>query len=155
MNTTLLLERMAIHDLLCRFQGTFDLLDWQGMHHCLWEQLHIDYSSFRDEAPGPMLREDYIARRQAALSELKMQHNFSNLLITIDGTAATARCNYQIHRFSTQDCRGQGDFFHSYGRYFFELAKRDGQWRICAIRQQLIANHGTPGLHRAVLTGAT
>lgn len=151
MNDRLQAERLAIHDRLCQFQTTFDLLDWQRMEGCLWEQLHVDYSSFRDEPPGLITREAYIALRQAALSELKMQHNFSNLLVSVSGDNASAQCNYQIYRFRTANCQGETDFFHSYGRYFFDLAKRRGEWRICRIRQELIANHGTHSLHRAVL----
>jgi hypothetical protein len=151
MPDTLLIERLAIHDLLCQFQGVFDLLDWQRMEGCLWEQLHVDYSSFRNEPPGIMMREDYIALRRAALSKLKMQHNFSNLLISVCGDDASAQCNYQILRFLAADCRSETDFFHSYGRYYLGLAQREGEWRICRIRQELIANHGTPGLHLAAL----
>lgn len=151
MTDTSLLERLAIHDLLCQFQSTFDLLDWDRMKGCLWEQLHVDYSSFRNEPPGVIQRETYIALRQAALSGLKMQHNFCNLQVSVCGDSASAQCNYQILRFRGADCRCETDFFHSYGRYFFGLTKRESEWRISRIRQELIANHGTPGLHRADL----
>jgi hypothetical protein len=151
LNNAYLYERLAIHDRLCHFQSAFDLQDWQLMDQCLWPELHVDYSSFRNDSPRFMSSGEYIALRQAALSELRMQHNFSNLLVTVSENEASARCNYTILRFRTVDCTSEADFFHSSGRYYFDLKKHDGQWRICGIRQELIANHGTPGLHKGII----
>ena len=151
MNSIPLLDRISIYDLLCKFQSTFDLQDWKHMEECLWEQLYVDYSSFRNEAPGLMMSKDYVALRQVALEGLKMQHNFSNLVLNVDGNNASARCNYQILRFRTTDCRYEIDFFHSYGRYIFDLSKRNREWRISGICQELISNHGNTSLHQAIL----
>lgn len=151
MNSTDLYERPAIHDCLCHFQSAFDLLDWQLMESCLWPEVHVDYSSFRNDLPRFMTRAEYIALRQAALSELRMQHSFTNLLVTFAADQASARCNYIILRFRTAACTSDADFFHSSGRYFFDLKKHESEWRICGIKQQLIANHGMPDLHQGII----
>ncbi|QQN37395.1 nuclear transport factor 2 family protein [Rahnella aceris] len=79
MNNTDLYERLAIHGCQCHFQSAFDLMDWQLMEDCLWPELYVDYSSFRNDPPRFMTQAEYIALRQAALSKLKMQHSFTNL----------------------------------------------------------------------------
>lgn len=147
MNNTDPFERLAIHDCLCNFQSAFDLLDWQLMEQCLWPELHVDYSSFRNDPPRLMTRSEYIALRKAALSELTMLHSFTNLFVTLNLDQASARCNYIILRFRTDVCTSDVDFFHSYGRYFFDLKKDEGEWRICGIKQQLVANYGNLELH--------
>jgi len=150
MNNAYLLERLSIHDLLCNFQNAFDLQDWPLMNNCLCDEILVDYSSFRNDPPRVMSSEEYIALRKAALSELRMQHNFSNLFITLSDNQASARCNYMILRSNTVNCTLAADFFHSIGRYFFELKKRNNEWRIGGITQELIANFGNASLHKGI-----
>ncbi|TCM69777.1 SnoaL-like protein [Acinetobacter calcoaceticus] len=138
---------------ITRFQRVFDLKHWDDFDQILTEHLYVDYSQFRDEAARLMHRHEYKQARASALSHLRLQHNFSNPLVEFMQSEqyptgpfeAKVCCNYQIYRFSAED------FFHSYGRYEFELIAEAGQWRISMIRQILIQNVGNPEIHYAKL----
>ena len=137
----------ALNDLLCRFFRSFDEKDWKMMRSCLGDTVWTDYFSFRGAPPGEISGDRYVAQREAALSALAMQHNFLNLRVEIGDASARGWCNYIIHRFHP-DFDGWNDgFFHSYGRYEFGFLQADGMWRISAIRQILLRNHGDPEIH--------
>jgi len=139
-------QRNALHDLICKFQLAFDLHDWDLLASCLHHEVYTDYSSFRATQPGMQTREEYVALRRQALSNLSMQHNFLNLRIELAADAATGYCNYAIHRFEVRAGAAQ-DFFHSFGRYVFNFVRADGEWAISGIKQDLTANVGNPELH--------
>ena len=142
-------DRDTLNDLLCRFFWSFDEKDWKTMRSCLANTIWTDYSSFRAVPPGKISGDRYVAQREAALSALDMQHNFLNLRVEIDDATARGWCNYIIHRFHP-DFDGRNDaFFHSYGRYEFGFLQVDDEWRISAIRQILLRNHGNPEIHGA------
>ncbi|MGB0554906.1 MAG: nuclear transport factor 2 family protein [Alphaproteobacteria bacterium] len=142
-------DRDALNDLLCRFFRSFDEKDWKAMRSCLADTVWTDYSSFRDVEPEEISGDRYVAQREAALSALDMQHNFLNLRAEIDDASARGWCNYIIHRFHP-DFDGRNDaFFHSYGCYEFGFLQVDDEWRISAIRQILLRNHGNLEIHGA------
>ena len=144
---------MQVHELLCRFQSAFDEHDWDALAACLAPRVYTDYSSFRGTAPATVDRDEYVGLRRAALSTLRMQHGFSNLrvepLAAVDGLErARARCHYAIHRFGDRGPDGTAPFFHSFGRYVFELERPAGAgWRIAGITQVLLENVGDPAIH--------
>lgn len=143
-------DRWALHDLLCRFQRSFDAHDWPGLRACLEERLWCDYSSFRAVAGDWIEADRYVRQRQAALGHLRMQHNFLNLQVTLDGDAAEGRCNYLILRFAADHAPDLERHFHSGGCYRFGFVRgTDGTWRIAAITQTLLASWGDPELHGA------
>ncbi|MGE8552188.1 MAG: polyketide cyclase, partial [Acinetobacter calcoaceticus] len=39
------------------------------------------------------------------------------------------------------------DYFHSFGRYYFTLAKQQDSWKITGICQHLTKNIGNPRIH--------
>ena len=84
---------------------------------------------------------EFKGSRQQALSHLRLQHNLSNPLIRIEQDRAWLECNYQIYRFS------ENDYFHSFGRYYFTLAKQQDKWKITGICQHLTKNIGNPRIH--------
>jgi 3-phenylpropionate/cinnamic acid dioxygenase small subunit len=144
-------DHRDVHELLCRFMRAFDDKDWTALRDCLDTTVRCDYSSFRGTPPADVSGDRYVADRRAALSDLRMQHDFSNLTVAAEGDAAVARCNYVIHRFAADfDGVSPLGFFHSYGRYAFGLRRIAGRWRIAAITQQHLASHGNPGLHGGV-----
>jgi hypothetical protein len=145
MNSVLLNE--PFNSLLCQFQEAFDLHDWDLLTSCLAEQIYTDYSSFRGTPAAWVARDSYIAMRQSALTSLRMQHNFSNLRVTLNGNTATGRCNYAIYRFPSTSTSQPDNFFHSYGHYLFDFIKEVDGWKIAGITQVLLANQGDPTLH--------
>jgi 3-phenylpropionate/cinnamic acid dioxygenase small subunit len=148
MDTTALAARQQIHDLLCRFMLAFDDKDWDLLRTCLADIVRCDYSSLRGTPPGEEAADAYVARRREALSPLAMQHSFSNLLVEVHGDHARARCNFTIHRFAPDFDGTPRTFFHTYGHYRFELSRAQGGFRIRAITQVVLQNHGNPAIHR-------
>ena len=133
--------------LICRFQRAFDQQDWTGLRDCLDDEIFVDYSSFRGTEPAHVSADEYVALRQAALSNLVMQHNHSNLTLSLESDdRAAASCNYQIYRFEAHGDR----HFHSWGTYDFELVQRADGWKLCSITQHLLKSDGDPTIHGAL-----
>lgn len=147
MERTTLEERLEIHDLVCRFMQAFDDKDWVLLRACLTDVVFCDYSSLRGTPPGEEEAEQYVARRQAALNSLHMQHNFSNLRVEVDGARARGRCNFVIHRFAPGFTGSPEQFFHTYGHYQLDFTREASGWRIRGITQVVLQSHGNPALH--------
>jgi len=137
----------AIQEVLFRFMRAFDNKEWNDLHEYLLETIHCDYSSFRAEKPAEIERNAYIAKRKSDLSELKTQHNLSNLSININGKLAEVKCNFAIYRFHPAFQGSKEHCFHSYGQYQFGLHEEDSGWKISSITQKLLINDGNPELH--------
>jgi nuclear transport factor 2 (NTF2) superfamily protein len=145
---TLSLEkRFAVLELLFHFMRTFDEKDWAGMEACLTQMVYCDYSSFRGEPPAMVARENYSAKRKAALSALITQHNLSNITMAPKGKSIDVQCNFTILRFQPDFKEEKGDYFHSYGRYQFTVVRRGPIWHITSITQHILRNEGNPQLH--------
>lgn len=133
--------------LICRFQRAFDQHDWAALRACLDDEIYIDYSSFRGTEPARVPADEYVALRRSALSDLLMQHNHSNLTLSLESDdRASAACNYQIYRFERDGNR----HFHSWGTYDFGLTQSSDGWKIGSITQHLIKNDGDPSIHGAM-----
>ncbi|MDC4657596.1 nuclear transport factor 2 family protein [Acinetobacter baumannii] len=130
-----------ILEVITRFQLVFDQKNWDAFDELLADQLEVDYLQFRGEPLCVVSCHEYKGSRQQALSHLRLQHNLSNPLIRIEQDQAWLECNYQIYRFS------ENDYFHSFGRYYFTLAKQQGIWKITGICQHLTKNIGNPRIH--------
>jgi hypothetical protein len=141
---------LAIQDLLTRFFQAFDDKDWPALRACLCDEVFTDYSSFREVRAAMIPADTFVEQRRIALQALDMQHNFLNLRVELDSAAAaaTARCNYIIHRFHPS-LDGDDRYFHSYGHYFFAFVNVTGRWRISRITQSLLRNQGDRQVHGA------
>lgn len=147
-------HKLSINDLLTRFFQSFDDKNWPAMRDCLCNEVFTDYSSFRDEPASTISGDRYVEQRRTALQALDMQHNFLNLRVELSASAeaATARCNYIIHRFHPSFDGVNDHYFHSYGHYFFVFANVRGTWKISRITQTLLRNHGNREIHGATRT---
>jgi SnoaL-like domain len=125
---------------IARFANCFDLKDWAGLEAILEEKVALDYSALRGEV-GTVTRTAYVEKRRIALDPLATHHLLGNLEIRCEGEKATCRASGVIYRRS-------GDrFFDSHVVYDFGLLRRDGKWRIAAIKQAVLWNDGDPALH--------
>ena len=141
-------DSLAIQDLIFRFMRSFDDKDWDAMKDCLVENPYCDYSSFRGTPASHLSREDYIQQRRSTLSDLKMQHNISNLTLVSRATSVEIQCNYAIFRFHPDFNGSRDHFFHSYGRYKFSVLSTTQGWVISEITQNLLTNDGALELHK-------
>lgn len=148
---------LQINDLLCGFFLSFDQRNWPAMTDCLMPEVTIDYASSGREPPSTMPGEAFVRRRQEAVDTLTKQHSFSNLLVTqaSDGHSAIARCHYLILRFelSRELSAEEENFFHSCGSYEFQLRQVKGEWKISAIKQQVLQSWGNVSLHAGSTQG--
>jgi hypothetical protein len=145
---------LAIHDLLTRFFQAFDDKAWPALRACLCDEVFTDYSSFREVQAAMISADTFVEQRRMALQALDMQHNFLNLRVELDSAAvaATARCNYIIHRFQPS-LDGDDRYFHSYGHYLFAFVNVTGRWSISRINQHLLRNQGERQIHGARAAG--
>lgn len=136
-----------ISAVICQFQRAFDQQDWKALRECLDDEIYVDYSSFRGTEPAHISADEYVALRKAALGNLVMQHNHSNLTCWLDTDGrVSATCNYQIYRFEADGDR----HFHSWGAYDFELVRRSDVWKLCSITQHHLKSEGDPSVHGAL-----
>ena len=154
MDTNVLAARQEIHDLVCRFMQAFDDKDWSLLRACLADTVLCDYSSLRGTPPGEEHADAYVARRKEALHEFAMQHSFSNLQVEVQEDRARGRCNFTIHRFAPDFDGTPRTFFHTYGHYRFDFSRGPAGFRIRAITQVVLQNHGNPAIHRGAAPSA-
>jgi hypothetical protein len=131
-----------VADCIVAFMRAFDTADWTRMRALLADPVHCDYAGLRGTPPGPVGADAYVDERRRSLAALRTEHEVTNFAVTPGDERADCRCDYAIRRFGAD-----GRFFHSYGRYHFGLARRDGRWVIDAIRQEQTATEGDPSLH--------
>jgi len=142
-----LLDRQAVIDTILRLGQAMDERDWPAARACLADELETDYSSFRGTPPARLSAEAFVALRRSGLTGLRTQHLSLNHLVSVDGTEASCRTDFVIHRWPSdpQDHR----FFHSYGYYRYALVRSDSGWAVCGITQVALRSEGDPTLHGA------
>ena len=133
-----------IIETLDRFRESFDTRDWDQMQGCLCDELFVDYSSFRG-TKEKLKKSAYVALRQNGLHGLETNHRYLNFRVTSNAESATCECDFVIERFSME----RTDYFHTYGKYFFELTKESGSWKILKITQSVDKNDGNRNIHGA------
>jgi hypothetical protein len=131
---------------IASFANCFDRKDWAGLEALLAEEVELDYAALRGEV-GTVSRAAYVARRKSALDALATHHLLGNLEIAVAGDAASCRASGMIWR------RHGERSFDSHVLYAFRLVRRDGAWRIAAIRQEVLWSDGDPALHSGASAG--
>ncbi len=114
------------------------------MASTLGDELRVDYSDLRGEAPFVTTRAEYVASRKAAHGHLKTHHLLSNLDIRFDSGRAEVNASCVIFRTDGEQS------FNSHALYHFRLKRAGDEWRIVAIRQAILWNEGNPAIHEGV-----
>jgi hypothetical protein len=127
------------------FAESFDTKDWQQMTECLADNVYIDYSSSRKTEPGLVSRSQYVEQRKTGSEGLETVHTFDHYETHIDGAHATCSCDFAIKRFD----RVHNDYYHSYGKYHFNLININGSWKIEKIVQMEDRSEGNRNIHGA------
>ena len=151
-----LLTPLYIINRLEKFAASFDLKDWDMMKSCLIEKIFIDYSSFRNTAPTFIDSSEYIELRKIAMKNLNTSHSLSNFEIDISkykSNILVCHCDFEIQRFSAIE-KYKDSFYHSYGKYTFELILDTSEkwkevWRISKIKQEVERSEGDKKIHGA------
>jgi hypothetical protein len=139
-----------IEKTLFLFMRAFDMQDWNVLLDCLCDEIFCDYSSFRGIPAGNCTKQEYVAERKTAFTQLKTQHNLFNIIVDIQADSAQVYCNYVIYRFLLEYKGSADQYFHSWGQYEFTLKRIAQHWKIASITQNLLVNEGNPAIHGAL-----
>lgn len=133
--------RTDIIETIYRFANGLDLKDWQMVRDCFTETIATDYGDLRGDVESYISADDYVAKRQVALSPLQTQHLSSNHIIKIDGDTAICQSQMLIYR------KKDNTFFNTHCFYEHHLVKRDNQWKISAVKQRVWWSEGDATIH--------
>ena len=113
------------------------------------EIIECDYQDLRGISET-CSRNEYVRLRKQALDELKTQHLFSNLEITVKGNIATCQLSAIIYRLYRQEAHDKQ--FNSHVIYNFQLVHlKNDEWRINKIKQSVLWNEGDPSIHKGIM----
>lgn len=135
-----------ITNTLEQFAQSFDTKNWADMEACLADSIFIDYSSLRKTKPAIINKADYVAQRKIGLQNLETEHRLSHIKISKNKNhIADCECDFSIKRFKLES----KEFFHSYGKYTFQLMEKGSVWTIVKIIQTIDWNEGNSTIHGA------
>lgn len=144
-----LIERTKIIEIIVKFANAMDEKDWQRLRTYLADEIDIDYSAFRGEAPKRITAEEYVQQRIDGLAGLLTLHMSTNHEVTIQQNGAQCKSAYRIYRLDPNREPGQAQL-DTVGKYTHYLIKANGQWRINAIQQTVVIISGNPQVHGAL-----
>jgi len=140
---SILEDRVAVSDVVVEFARSLDAKDWQACRRCFTNEIETDYSDLRGEPPARIKADDFVAKRRAALENLKTLHLSTNHLVTVDGDRATCTSTAVIHRLRPED----GERFDTYCAYTHTLLRTAVGWKIARVKQTVHWNAGNPAIH--------
>lgn len=126
-----------------------DTKDWQKLQAYLANEVDIDYSEFRGEAPRRLTAQDCVQQRIKGLTGLKTLHISTNHEIILQEKTAQCKSAYRIYRIAPTREPGQ-ERLDKAGNYFHQLVKVDRDWQIKSIKQTVIIINGNPQVHGAL-----
>lgn len=141
-------DREQVIDTILRFARSLDIQDWVMCRACFTNELETDYSDLRGEPPSIVKADEFVAKRKSGLEGLKTLHVSTNHLVTMEGEEAICTSNAVIYRFAPH--LAEDNAFHTYCIYTHRLRKMDKDWKICAVKQTVVANVGNPLVHGAL-----
>jgi len=124
-------DRQEIEQLMYKHARSLDRMDGELMKSTYWEDaieehqdpIYPELFHWNDNAWK------FVPEAMKGFTNLKVtQHRISNILIELDGDKATAETYvwaYHVHEEDGEDKEGILG-----GRHYFDLEKRDGEWRI-------------------------
>lgn len=119
-----LLDQKDVADLCVRYTSALDTKDWQLLESCFTSNPVFVHPGGRLEGFAAILD-----RTSAALEPLDAtQHLLGNVVVTVDGDAATATSYFQAQHVRTGT--PGGDTYLIAGSYADSLVRTPGGWRI-------------------------
>ena len=137
----------SVVERLEKFAKSFDNQDWDQMRECLSDEVWVDYSDLRNTDPTSMSSSNYVELRKTGLKNLETIHSFNNFETQLDKGRARCNCDFVIKRFDNE----RNDYFHSFGKYQFDLVRVNGRWEIVKITQTVERSDGNKKVHGALI----
>lgn len=131
-------DRAAVTDALHAWCTAIDTRNWAAMRALLTDPVLIDYSS-NGSIAGHMPVEQWIDRLKGLHGFDKTLHMVSNLVIRVNGDAATCVSYVNAMHFLTEDGRELNAY--ACGIYTHELIRAGDGWKIRAAKFDLAGRH--------------
>lgn len=128
-----IVDRQAIHDLLCRYSRALDRLDIELLRSSFWPDARVDLGPGLYQGEASQLFE-FAMQFQGAMKVTR--HELSNMVIESRGTDRAFAETY-VYAFHVLERDGKAEDLVVYGRYLDSFERRHGEWRISA-RTELI-----------------
>jgi hypothetical protein len=125
-----------------------DQRDWPKVRSCFVDAVHFDMTSLAGGSPSTLTPSQITDAWDAGLKSIEhVHHQAGNLLITVEGTAARARCyGVALHYRATKS----GDNVRRFvGSYDFSLELTPRGWLISAFRFNVKFVDGNLALEKA------
>jgi hypothetical protein len=123
-----LLDKQAITEVIYRYGRCMDRLDREVGLTVFWPEATADYDEQMYQGSGYGFIDMVM---EAHLNFVSHSHQFSNILISIDGDTATSE-TYGDVTLRRIDADGHCFDMRNLGRYVDRWENRDGEWRIIA-----------------------
>ncbi|BAZ02950.1 hypothetical protein NIES37_69630 (plasmid) [Tolypothrix tenuis PCC 7101] len=147
-NIDWLIERSKIIEVIVGFANALDEKNWQKLQGYLANEIEIDYSDFRGEAPQRVTAQEYVQQRVDGLAGLRTLHISTNHEVTIEENVAYCRSAYCIYRVNPTVEAGQNRL-DTAGNYLHQLIRVGEEWRINAVKQTVVVISGNRQVHGA------
>jgi hypothetical protein len=121
-----LIDKQAITETIYRYARSMDRLDRELGYGVFWPEATTDYHEQMYQGTGYGLVDMVM---DAHLNYVAHSHQFSNILITVDGDAARSE-TYGDVTLRRIDEDGTAIDSRNLGRYVDRWEKRSGEWRI-------------------------
>ncbi|MCL4792482.1 MAG: nuclear transport factor 2 family protein, partial [Gammaproteobacteria bacterium] len=128
-----IMDRQAIHDLLCRYSRALDRLDIDLLRRAFWPDARVDLGPGLYQGEASQLFE-FAMQFQGAMRVTR--HELSNMLIEARGDGRAFAETY-VYAFHVVERDGRVEDLVVHGRYLDSFERRNGEWRISA-RTELI-----------------
>lgn len=124
-NLRALLDRQAITDVLNRYARACDRADEPMLRSCFHPDSRHRHGGFDGTSS------DFCALAMRIILGTRLEkHLVTNVMIELDGDAATTECHYlAYHRQPDPPSGGDVDYFNG-GRFIDRFERRGGEWRI-------------------------
>ena len=139
-----LLDKQEITEICYRYALSIDGRDWAGLAQCFTPDAVAHYQGLPDCMSYQAIEDTC----RGALTPLTAsQHLITNVVVTLEGDAATTVCYFQAQH--VKDGTPGGDQFIIAGRYRDDFVRTEGGWRIKERNLDIMWSSGNP----SVVTG--
>jgi SnoaL-like domain len=121
-----LLDKQAITEVIYRYARSMDRLDAELGYSVFWPEATADYHEQMYQGSGKGFVDMCMGAHPNYLSH---SHQFSNILISVDGDSATSE-TYGDVTLRRAESDGRLIDTRNLGRYVDRWQRRDGQWKI-------------------------
>lgn len=121
-----LLDKRAIEEQMYNYGRSMDRLDRELGYRCFWPDSKVDYGEHFRDASGAAFVDMCM---EAHLGFVAHSHQFTNILITVDGDTARSEAYGDVTLRRIGD-DGVPIDSRNLGRYVDRWERRNGEWRI-------------------------